>query len=260
MTYWQKRILEEEKKAHTIATKAAVRQKTYYKQAEKLLRNEIAVLQADILSSGSEVTRTTLWRYGKYVNLQNSIAKTVGITGTQQVKLLDDAAKKVFTGVLNMTIEQLGKEGVAAFQHLGPAAVEQIIKQSWNGANYSTRVWNNTAQLADRVRKLVDEALVLGRNPQDLAAALSKEFGTGYSMADRLIRTEVAHTFNTASITTYRNAGLTKVEILVGEDERTCPVCNSAKGIYDMGQEPILPLHPRCRCCYSPIVPAEKIK
>ena len=152
-----------------------------------------------------------------------------------------------------MTIEQLS-EGAARFQQLGSATVDQIVKQSWNGANYSTRVWNNTAELAARVRKLVDDNLVLGRNPQELAAALSKEFGTSHYMAERLIRTEVAHTFNSASITTYRNAGLTQVEILVGEDERTCSSCNDIKGVYDLGQEPILPHHPNCRCCYSPVI------
>ena len=253
MNHWQRRILEEEKRAHAIANRAAAAQKAYYKKAERILRDQIGLLQADILAGDSAVTRTTLWRYGKYVSLQNSIQETIGKTGAQQVGLLDGAARKVFENTLEMTVEQLSA-GAARFQQLGSAAVDQIVKQSWNGANYSTRVWNNTAQLAARVRKLVDDNLVLGRNPQDLAAALSKEFGTSNYAASRLIRTEVAHTFNSASITTYRNAGLTQVEILVGEDERTCSACNDAKGIYDLGQEPILPLHPQCRCCYSPVV------
>lgn len=253
MNHWQRRIFEEEQRAHAIANRAAAIQKSYYQKAEKILRDEIAILQADILSGSGEVTRTTLWRYGKYVSLQNSINDTIAKTGAQQVGLLDDAARKVFENVLEMTIEKLG-DGAARFQQLGPAAVDQIVKQSWNGANYSTRVWNNTAELAARVRKLVDENLVLGRNPQELAAALSKEFGTSHYAASRLIRTEVAHTFNSASITTYRNAGITQVEILVGEDERTCSQCNEIKGIHDIGQEPILPHHPNCRCCYTPVV------
>lgn len=252
MNYWQRRILEEEAKAHAIALRAAAKQKAYYKKAERILRDQIAILQADILAGDSAVTRTTLWRYGKYVKLQNTINETVTRTGAQQIGLLDDAARKVFENTLEMTIEQLSA-GAARFQQLGSAAVDQIVKQSWNGANYSTRVWNNTAQLADRVRRLVDETLVLGRNPQEIAAALSKEFGTSHYMADRLIRTEVAHTFNSASIITYRNAGLTQVEILVGKDERTCSSCNDIKGVYDLGQEPILPHHPNCRCCYSPV-------
>lgn len=115
-------------------------------------------------------------------------------------------------------------------------------------------MWNNTELLANRIKRLVDEALILGRQPQILVNQLQKEFGVSYSYANRLIRTELSHTFNQASMVAYKAAGLMRVEVLVGKDERLCEVCAAAEGTYYIGSEPMLPAHPHCRCCYSPIV------
>lgn len=253
MNYWQKRILEEEAKANAIATKAVAKNKQFLQQANRRLKQEILLLQSEIVSTGEAATRTTLWRYGKYVSLQNDIDEQLRLAGTKQVGLLDDATRKVFENTLNTTLGELvGK--TTNFHLLNNSTINQAVRQVWKGADYSTRVWNNTNILATRVKHLVDDMLVLGKSAEELSTALSKEFGVSFSNANRLIRTEISHTFNTASITAYQQANISKVEVLVAKDERLCSVCNEAAGIYDMGQEPTLPIHPRCRCCYAPII------
>lgn len=252
MNYWQRKTLAEEARVNALAGRVASKQKRYLQQANIRLKKEIAALQAEILANKETVTRTTLWRYGKYVELQDTIEKEIAATGVKQIGLLDEATQKVFETRLKTALDDLSK-GRVQYQFLKDREVGQAIRQVWNGADFSQRVWNNTNVLASRVKNLVDESLVLGRSPQQLSSRLQSEFGTGYSQANRLIRTELSHTFNTASMTAYKAAGLTKVRVLVSADERLCPVCGEAEGEYTIGTEPMLPLHPHCRCCYAPV-------
>lgn len=253
MNYWARRIIEEEAKANAIASKAVAQQRAYLHLAQRKLQVNIAELQAQILSKGAEPTRTTLWNYGKYWQLQNAIEGEIGATGARQIGLLDDAAAQVFSDTLGTLVEELDGSSLN-FQFLGESSIKQYIRQPWNGADYSTRVWNNTKVLAHRVKQLVDDALILGLGSEQLTERLMKEFGTSYNVANRLIRTELSHTFNSASLLSYEEAGIAEVEVLVAADERLCDTCSSAAGIYPIHNKPLLPLHPRCRCCYAPVV------
>lgn len=253
MTYWAKRVIAEEAKANRLAKTAVANYRKYLQQAQKMLEKEIAVLQAAVLSGTEVPTRTMLWRYGKYVELQNTIEQEALKIGQLQVGLLDDALAKIYTDTLGVSLGELGG-GTMNFQLLTPNTVEQAIKQVWAGSNYSTRVWKNTNHLATRIKQLTNELLVLGKNPEALKAALTKEFGVNYRMADRLIRTEASHTYNTAAMDRYKKAGVTQVKVLVGKDERLCDQCGGLSGIYNIGEEPILPAHANCRCSYSPVI------
>ena len=49
--------------------------------------------------------------------------------------------------------------------------------------------------------------------------------------------------------------GITKCQVLVSEDEKTCPSCASMEGaIFPIDSTPPVPFHPNCRCCMIPVV------
>ena len=73
-----------------------------------------------------------------------------------------------------------------------------------------------------------------------------------YSYADRLVRTEASHVYNEAAKAAYKEAKVEKIRVLVEND--ACPICKKYKQTYLLGQEPRLPAHPNCRCCYAPVI------
>lgn len=66
----------------------------------------------------------------------------------------------------------------------------------------------------------------------------------------RLVRTEMAIAYGKATEERYTNAGISYVSLSVAIG--ACPVCISAKGTYQLGQQPTIPFHPNCRCSWIP--------
>jgi SPP1 gp7 family putative phage head morphogenesis protein len=75
-----------------------------------------------------------------------------------------------------------------------------------------------------------------------------------------LARTEVIRAFHLAAIQEYRNWGLADVyvqaEWQTAEDGRVCPKCAELQGkIFTLDEiEPLIPLHPYCRCIALPYI------
>lgn len=75
-----------------------------------------------------------------------------------------------------------------------------------------------------------------------------------------LVRTEVIRAFHLAAIQEYRNWGLegvyVRAEWKTAGDDRVCESCNSLEGkIYTLDEiEPMIPLHPQCRCIALPYI------
>jgi hypothetical protein len=74
--------------------------------------------------------------------------------------------------------------------------------------------------------------------------------------AELVATTEIARAQAEASRTVYRETGRTEVEISTAEDDKVCPVCDAAQaeGAHPLGQPPMVPLHPRCRCAELPVL------
>ena len=74
---------------------------------------------------------------------------------------------------------------------------------------------------------------------------------------DMLIaRTETARAMTAASLDTYEQDGIEKVDMLVADP---CPECENLKdsepdGGFDLADAPDIPVHPNCRCALSPVV------
>ncbi len=71
-----------------------------------------------------------------------------------------------------------------------------------------------------------------------------------------IARTETLRSFNTATIDSYKLAGISFAQFIVALDERTCDNCLALKGLVVPVDEArgSLPLHPRCRCTWIPVI------
>ena len=97
-----------------------------------------------------------------------------------------------------------------------------------------------------------------GRNPKALAREIARIKGTidkaGLNRARTLARTEVIRAHHGANIAEFRAIGIEEViikaEWLTAGDNRVCPRCESLEGqIFKLDEiEPMIPLHPNCRC------------
>ena len=86
-----------------------------------------------------------------------------------------------------------------------------------------------------------------------LKKKLMEDFNSKFYEADRLIRTEASHAYNSAALESYKQAGCTKVEYLAEDD--CCEECEPYSGqVYLIEDAPTIPVHPNCRCTYLPIL------
>jgi hypothetical protein len=92
-----------------------------------------------------------------------------------------------------------------------------------------------------------------GQSWQEIARAMNKQAGTGAGWHwKRLVRTEMAGTYDASSREQYEAMGITYVSLSVVSD--ACEICLGLRGYYVSGQQPELPweTHPNCRCRYIP--------
>lgn len=118
-----------------------------------------------------------------------------------------------------------------------------------------------TAKMDAQISRILAEGLSLGHNPIKIAREIAKKVKTiGIHRATVLARTEVIRAHHVASIQTYRSYGVAGVvvhaEWLTAGDSRVCSLCSPLEGkIYTLDAiEPLIPLHPQCRCAALPVV------
>jgi hypothetical protein len=74
--------------------------------------------------------------------------------------------------------------------------------------------------------------------------------------AELVAQAEIGRAQATASRQVYRETGVAEIEISTAEDDKVCPVCDAAEevGAHPLGTEPMVLLHPRCRCAELPVL------
>lgn len=253
--YWIKRTQEDEEKAQRLAKSYSRRQIKGYKDAYNEIQKSIDALYAEIISQpqGLEnITRSQLWQYKKYVELRNQIAKEVGDFRINQTSIADMCIEDVFERTMKMKLDDLG----ANYSSINKEQMKQYLNTNWAGENYSNRIWQNTNNLANRLNKDIADMICLGKNPEQVKAALMDDLNVSYRMADRLIRTEASHAYNSASLASYKEANVQEVEFIAESD--CCDQCAEYAGkTFPVDRVPTLPIHPNCRCCYAPVVELE---
>lgn len=260
--YWEKRVAANEAKTQRYAAIAVKRQKKLYKDAYKEISGKIEALALEIMEKGKygRLTRSELWQFKKYTDLQAYVGSVFeGLTGNQ-LSLANTLLRQVFEDTMGFTIEALdANSGNIAYSILNENQVNQVLNTSWSGKHYSQRIYDTNSRIGERVKKDITDMIIQGKNTETIKKQLMKDLNVSYSYADRLIRTEASHIFNEAAKMGYKQGNVEEVEVLIEESGNLCDECAELAGkTYRLGTEPRLPLHPNCRCCYAPIVNLSK--
>ena len=257
MSYWQDRMAQTQSRL----TEKSIRQiekqlKKYY--ADAMTRtikdfedtyNRILVASAE----GREPTPADMYKLDKYWQSQAQLKAELQKLGDKQISLLS----KQFESNWFEIYHSIGIPGSDAFNTVDKSLVQQMINQIWcaDGKSWSQRIWKNNEALAATLNEELIHCVATGKKTTELKNILQERFNVGYSNADMLVRTEMAHIQTQAAQKRYEDAGVQEVEIWADEDERRCDVCGKLhKKRFPMGAAVPIPAHPRCRCCILPVI------
>jgi SPP1 gp7 family putative phage head morphogenesis protein len=100
-----------------------------------------------------------------------------------------------------------------------------------------------------------------GKNPRDVARALSRQFDAGEYNWERLARSEIAMAQVDGKRAEYEAAGITRVDYVNANDGKVSTICRglAAGGPYALAKAPV-PVrdsHPECRCTWRPVLDEE---
>lgn len=259
MNYWMKRALDNQAKAERLSSTYIKRSQQYFIEAHKAIEAKLDSLLVSI-DAGYVPTRTELWQMVKWTNLKQEIEKQTGAVGRLQIKDIDEIANRVYEETVGLTLREFRGDG--KYSLYSPEQTKQILNAAFEDVPYSQKVWGgnsvgarintNSQVLNQRLGKDLEDMICLGKSPNKIKAQLARDFDTAYYNADRLIRTEASHIYNTAAKEGYKAAGVERVEMLAEDD--CCEECAALAGEYNINSAPLLPIHPNCRCCYIPVV------
>ena len=173
-------------------------------------------------------------------NIQNKgMDKTLG--GTLQDKYLQERYTiDVGTGI--------GK----TFNMLPESKINSLLKKPLLGANYSERLWGDVKKLADKASQEITQGLIRGDSSQNIARIISKDTGSSYSSAERLVRTEMTNIASESDTLAYDDSGIAEYEYVATLDDRTSEQCETLDGQHFKLSEAqagvnLPPVHPNCR-------------
>ncbi len=163
--------------------------------------------------------------------------------------------KSYYTNVYNIA---KGLNCGIDFSLLPTRAINAALREPWNGANYSDRIWNHNDRFTEAVQNTVTTGIMAGHSVNRMAAQLEEYVksegadGVLYSTT-RLVRTETAHFMNTGQKAAYDEIGIKKYRFVAALSERTCETCGGLDGkVFDVAdaREGVNypPMHPNCRC------------
>lgn len=247
--YWVKRATANRDYAESIADTYIKRQSAAFKRAYSDIMSHVEGLEK-IGMYGGNLSRAQLWEYSKYRQMLVEIENQVGIVHNGIISDAESMMRKIFRETIGRTLGEYISKG-EQFNVLSKQLLAQALNTNWAGANYSTRIWNNTNQLASKIKDSITRMVLNGDNIQAIRREVMYDLNVSYNVADRLLRTEAMHTYNTASLASYQAAGVEKVELISCADASVCKECADQAGIYPIKQAPTLPTHPNCRCCFA---------
>lgn len=144
-----------------------------------------------------------------------------------------------------------------SFGTINNDAAMQLINEIWcaDGKSWSSRIWDNTAQLQSALNDGLLECLLTGKQTNELKKSLQERFNISYRKASRLVRTEMAHIQTQAAKQRYKDSGIEYVEVLADKDERQCEICGKLhRQRFPINGAMPIPAHANCRCCIIPVV------
>ena len=110
-----------------------------------------------------------------------------------------------------------------------------------------------SADVVERIRGALEQALIEGWNPRKAAAYFRDAMGVGLTRSLAIARTETLRAYREATRFDYITYGVERWEWHAAMDIRTCCACAALDGeIFDVYQEP--DMHVNCLCTMVPVI------
>lgn len=193
-------------------------------------------------SPKGKFTRTDLYNMERYKVAEAQLELIVN-------KMSDELREKTkeFLQKEYETTSKAFNSSSVMFHTIDERKLDTIINEVWcaDGKNWSERIWTSEIKLKSKLQEVLMECVLKGYSASKASKILQEEFGVSRSNANRLARTELAHIETVAAQDKYKEYGITKWQVLVSEDEKTCPRCSSMEGaIFPIDSTPPVPFHP----------------
>lgn len=188
---------------------------------------------------------------------------------TTKDRSMEDYLCRVYKDTYYHTVFEIDK-GIgsiqSSFNKLDDRKVLQIIHKPWttDGKDFSTRIWEDKANLVNTLHTGLTQSLIRGGNLNDVANDISQFVSSKIKnkkyVASRLVTTESAAYASKAQEQAYKDLSVDKYEILATLDLHTSDICQDLDGkIFDRKDYQVgvtaPPFHPNCRTVTVPWFP-----
>jgi len=194
------------------------------------------------------------YRLNRLEDKQQQIDNLMNTVYNQEKALSTDHYKELMGESYNRSMYEIQRQaGIGySFDKLDSKTIDNMLKSKWSGANYSSRIWNNTQKLADSLKTELIIGLLTGEREADISKNLMFQFASGANNARRLVRTESCHIANEMDMKAYKESGIDTYVFVATLDLRTSAICASLDGkrFKVKDQQPGVnapPMHPWCR-------------
>lgn len=257
---------EIEEKARRLVRKFQLKHQLTEKEADRLLNtiqsaDDIQALLAALRANpNSQQTAAELesQAYGARINRLQAVQASVDSVTSALLSTVAPTMTETLTSIANgayyRTIFGLQQRANAAFgfNMLDPDTILQILNTNWSGQNYSERLWTNTAELAQSVKKQMLLGLLTGKTTHQMTQDIQAEFNSAATKTRRLIRTESTYVMNAVNKEAYKETGVEWYIYVAILDLRTSLICRSLdkkRFLLSKAQagDNYPPMHPWCR-------------
>ena len=188
---------------------------------------------------------------------------------TTKDRSMEDYLCRVYKDTYYHTVFEIDK-GIgsiqSSFNKLDDRKVSQIIHKPWaiDGKDFSTRIWEDKANLVNTLHTGLTQSLIRGGNLDDvindISQFVSSKIKNKKYIASRLVTTESAAYASKAQEQAYKDLSVDKYEILATLDLHTSDICQDLDGkIFDRKDYQVgvtaPPFHPNCRTVTVPWFP-----
>jgi SPP1 gp7 family putative phage head morphogenesis protein len=232
-----------------------------------LTSNESAAVLSDLRKRASLITDSDLkkevlirleapaygFRLSRVKAMQNYIIAELNKISDQENQIDGNHLANVYENSYYRNIYDTAPQINASFSMISAQVINETLKSSWLGENYSERVWKNTHVLAQEASDIIQSGITSGRSIKQMQDELADVMDVGKYVAERLIRTETNYFHNQAEMQSYKSMGVEEYIFLATLDSRTCARCGALdKKIFKVSDIIVgvnyPPLHPNDRC------------
>ena len=193
-------------------------------------------------------------RLRRMAGIQDSIDRLMKRLFGKTVKLASDWLQRLAGESYYKHMFELCKRTgfLLKFNGLSERAIMKLLKTKWLGGDFSSRLWENTKRLAEKLKEELLVSMLTGRTDRETANVINDEFRKGASAARRLVRTESNHVYTEARFIGTEECGIEEYIFLATLDRRTSKICRSLDGKRFKVKDRKVgtncpPMHPWCR-------------